>query len=112
MIDHSKYVPSMKVKPNLRLKFKSEEIDDQKLETVESPRNPETFSISKSEEPIKAMTIEELLDFNVKELTACEKANGGHNVLSQASKIQVDQILGEEWEKVKNKQKKFGMITP
>ena len=100
------------MKADLGLKFKSIEIDNQKLETVESPRIPSTFSISKSEEPIKALTIEELLDFNVKELTACEKANGGHNILSQASKIQVDQILVEEWEKVKNKQKKFGLITP
>ena len=48
-----------------------------------------------------------MLDFNVKELS-----NGSRNMLTKISQNKVDQILAEEWEKVKDKQKKAGMIAP
>jgi len=72
-----------------------------------------TLPVSGQETSInKAVSIKQLLNINILELGNQQKKNGGRGILTKTSKKIFDGIQAEEWGKVKDQQKKLGLIIP
>ena len=114
LIDHSKHIPSKRLSTLKGLNYKvlgrkkdespkltGRDSDEEMKDNFSSMPITHNGSFSNSNSIAKAFTVEELLDFNVKELT-CEHDHKGEGFkVSKIAKTTKDGILVEEWEKVK-----------